>query len=92
MAWLQAAMIAAPLVMQGISTIGNIFKSRKAKKAMAANNAQISAQNAQMAAQLRQQMQQSLTSIQGGFMGPSGINTSPTGIGAMNGGPPFLNA
>lgn len=91
MAWLQAAMIAAPLVLQGISTIGNIFECKKIKKAMAASNAQLDAQNAQMAASLKQQTQQSLASITGGFTGPSGISTSNHGIGRMQGGPAFLN-
>lgn len=90
--WAQAAMVAAPLVLQGINTIKNIFTSRKAKKTMAANSAALSAQNAQVAAQLRQQTQSCLASISGGYTGPSGINAGNAGIGQMTGGPAFLQA
>jgi hypothetical protein len=87
---LPALLCAAPLVLQGISTIGNIFKSRKAKKQMKSMTAGLNAQNAQMAAQLRQQMQTSLASIQGGYTNPSGISTGNQGIGQMTGGPGFI--
>lgn len=89
---LQAALIAAPLIMQGISTIGSIFGSRKAKKQMKAQMAQLSAQNAQNAKFLQAQTQQVMGSIGSNYTGPSGINAGANGIGRMAGGPPFLGA
>ena len=79
-----AALVAAPLVMQGISMIGSIFKSRKLKKQMKAQTAQLSAENAQRAQQLNAMMQQTLGRTGASYMGPSGINPTSAGIGTMN--------
>jgi hypothetical protein len=86
-----AALIAAPLVMQGISMIGSIFGSHKAKKAMAAQTAQLGKENAQRAQQLKQMMAQTLGSTNSSYMGPSGISPSGNGIATAQQGqlPPF---
>lgn len=89
---LQAALIAAPLVLQGISTIGSIFGSRKAKKQMKAQLEAMNAQTAAGARALQAQTQAVLGSIGGNYTGPSGITAGAQGIGRMAGGPPFLGA
>ena len=88
MAALQLAMVAAPLVMSGISAIKGIFQSRKAKKGMKAQQAQIQAQIAQMA----QQTQGLQAKVMGNFMGPSGISAGGAGVPQMGQGqlPPFV--
>lgn len=92
MAWLQAALVAAPLVAQGIGTIAGIFKNRKVKKDIKAKTEALNAQNAQIAKQIQAQTGQALGSIGGGFIGPSGINAGSNGIGLMSGGPAFLQS
>ncbi len=79
MAVLQAALIAAPLIGEGIKAVRGIFMSRKAKKQMKTQQAGINAQLAQMKAQTMGMTQ----SIMGGFMGPSGINGGQNGVPLM---------
>lgn len=90
MAWLQAALVAAPLVAQGIGAITGAIKNSKARKQIKAQTEQINARNAELLKSLQAQTGQSLSAIGGGFMGPSGISTSNNGIGLMQGGPAFL--
>lgn len=90
MAWLQAAMIAAPLVAQGIGAITGAIKNSKARKQIKAQTELINARNAELLKSIQAQTNQSLGAIGGGFMGPSGINTGSNGIGLMQGGPAFI--
>ena len=87
---LQAALIAAPLVIQGASILFGVAKKRKVNKKVSAEAAQVTADSMKQAAALKAQVMGSLGSISGGFTGPSGIATSGAGIGPMQGGPPFL--
>lgn len=87
---LQAALIAAPLVMQGASILFGIGKKKKAEAKVSKEAAQVTADSMKQAAALKAQVMGSLGSISGGYTGPSGISTSGAGIGPMQGGPPFL--
>lgn len=91
---LQMALLAAPLVVQGLQTIFSIGKSRKAKKETAAGIASLTADTQQRAQAMQGQTAKVLGSINGGYMGPSGTPAGQGGVPTMQPGqlPGFAQA
>lgn len=73
------ALMAAPMVLQGIGSIFSFFKGRKAKKKMMAQNKVMQQQLEQMKRQTSMMATGGAMGIQNSFMMPSGLNAGNYG-------------